>query len=43
MKNTKTVNVIASVNLDQITDVASLLSAQPAYEEALYDNDAWGE
>jgi hypothetical protein len=41
MKNTKTLIKVPTVNPSQITDVASLFIGQPAYEEALYDNDAW--
>lgn len=31
------------VDLEQITDVASLLTGQPAYDAAIYDSDGWGE
>lgn len=45
MKKTQTtIGVLwQTLNLDQISDVASLISWQTAYEECLYDNDWWGE
>lgn len=44
MKKTKTKGlVLPTINLEQITDVASLFTGQPTYDEAFYDSDGWWE